>query len=108
MGGLLRVLRWIGTGAAVVAIVAGLIVGSAYALLQSEAGRARVVEILNQQLSTPGGMQVRIGRLDGDLPSRIVIHEVSLSDGRDNNCRHEERGTRPVGLVRTGDLATGI
>lgn len=81
MRGLLRVLRWIGTAAAIVAIAASLVVVSAYALLQSEAGRARVVEFVNRQLSTPGGTQVRIGRLDGDLPGRIVIHEVTFSDG---------------------------
>ena len=109
MRGLLQVLRWIGTGAAIVAIAAGLIVGSAYALLQSEAGRTRVVEILNRQLSTPGGTQVRIGRLDGDLPGRIVIHEVSLSDG-DGTWLRLGRGSvnwRPAALL-SGKLSIAI
>ncbi|MCK5364088.1 MAG: hypothetical protein KAR22_14015, partial [Gammaproteobacteria bacterium] len=109
MRGLLQVLRWIGTGAAIVAIAAGLIVVSAYALLQSEAGRARVVEILNRQLSTPGGTQVRIGRLDGDPPGRIVIHEVSLSDG-DGTWLRLDRGSvnwRPAALL-SGNLSIAI
>ena len=100
MRGLLRVLRWISTGAAIVATVASLFVVSAYVLLQSEAGRVRVVEILNRQLSTPGGTQVRIGRLEGDLPGSIVIHDVTLGDG-DGTWLRLSRGSanwRPVAL----------
>ncbi len=77
----LSVLRWMGIGAAIVTAAAGLLVVSAYAVLQSEAGRARVVQILNRQLSTPGGIQVRIGRLEGDLMGSIVVRDLSLSDG---------------------------
>ncbi len=81
MLGWLRVLRWMGIAAVIAAAAAGLLVVSAYALLQSEAGRARVVEILNRQLSAAGGVQVRIGRLEGDLTNSVVLRDVTLSDG---------------------------
>jgi len=100
MRGWLRVLRWMGIGAAIAAAAAGLLAVSAYALLQSEAGRARVVEILNRQLSTAGGMQVRIGRLEGDLTSSVVVRDVTLGDG-DGTWLRLSRGSaswRPAAL----------
>ena len=98
---LLRVLRWMGIGVAVVATVASLLVVSTYVLLRSEAGRVQVVEILNRQLSTPGGTQVRIGRLEGDLPGSIVIHDLTLGDG-DGTWLRLSRGSanwRPAALL---------
>ena len=100
MRGWLRVLRWMGIGIAIAAAAAGLLVVSAYALLQSEAGRARVVEILNRQLSIPGGVQVHIGRLEGDLASSVVVRDVTVGDG-DGTWLRLSRGSaswRPAAL----------
>jgi translocation and assembly module TamB len=78
--GWIQLLRWTGIGAAGVLCVLGLGLVSGYAYMQSEAGRARLVEFLNRQLSSPGGAQVRIGRLEGDLPGRIEIHDLIVAD----------------------------
>ncbi|TFH50906.1 MAG: hypothetical protein E4H01_01200, partial [Lysobacterales bacterium] len=79
--GWFRILRWTCIGAAVAACVLGLALLSGYVLLQSEAGRARLVEILNRHLSSPGATQVRIGRLQGALPGQIELHDLSVADG---------------------------
>jgi translocation and assembly module TamB len=77
----LRILRWTGISAAVLVAVLGLALYAGYAFVQSDAGRARLVEALNNYLSTPGESQVRIGRLEGDLLGRIEIHGLSVGDG---------------------------
>lgn len=78
--GWFRILRWAGIGAAIAGCVLGLVLVLGFALLQSEAGRARLVEILNRQLSSPGATQVRIGRLEGELPGRIELHDLAVDD----------------------------
>ena len=78
---LLRLLRWLGLGAAASLGLICLLLILGYGFVQSESGRQRLVEFLNQQLSTPGSSEVRIGRLQGNLLQRIEIHELSLSDG---------------------------
>ena len=65
---------------------AGVVVGgcvlllSAYAILQTDAGRARLVGFVNRQLSTPGGTEIRIHRLDGDLLRHIDIEGLVVRD----------------------------
>jgi translocation and assembly module TamB len=76
----LRILRWTGIGAGIVMGVAALALLSAYAYLQTDAGRARAVELLNQQLGASGGPRVQIGRLSGELPGRIEIHDLTVDD----------------------------
>jgi len=78
---LFRVLRWLGLGAAASLGLLSLLLILGYGFVQSESGRQRLVELLNQQLSTPGSSEVRIGRLQGNLLQRIEIHDLSLSDG---------------------------
>jgi translocation and assembly module TamB len=77
----LRILRWTGIGAAVVAGAAALALLSAYAYLQTDGGRARVVAALNEHLGAPGGTRVHIGRVAGELPGGIEIHDLSVADG---------------------------
>ena len=65
---------------------AGVVVGgcvlllSAYAILQTDAGRARLVSFLNSQLGTPGGTGIRIHSLDGDLLRHIDIEGLVVHD----------------------------
>jgi translocation and assembly module TamB len=77
-----RIICWTAIGVAAISSMLGLVLVSGYAALQSEAGRARLVETLNRQLSTPGGTQVRIGRLEGDLLKRVEIQDLSVSDNQ--------------------------
>lgn len=104
--GWFRVLRWTCIGAAVAACVLGLALLSGYVLLQSEAGRARLVEILNRHLSSPGATQVRIGRLQGALPGQIELHDLSVADGAGVWLRLDYIGAtwRPAALL-TGTLS---
>jgi autotransporter translocation and assembly factor TamB len=97
----LRIIRWTGIGTAVVGIVAALLLLSGYAFIQSEAGRARLVELLNRHLSTPGAVQVRIGRLEGDLPGRIELHDLSIDDADGTWLRLKFLGAswRPAALL---------
>ena len=90
----LRILRWTGIGAAVAVGVAALALLAAYAYLQTDGGRARVVAALNQHLGTPGGTRVRIGRLGGELPGRIAIHDLSVADGAGTWLRLESASAR--------------
>ena len=80
--GWIRLLRWTGIGAAMVLCALGLALVAGYAYVQSDAGHARLVEFLNRQLSTPGSTEVRIGRLLGDLPGRIELHDLSVADAQ--------------------------
>ena len=79
-GRLLKMLRWLGIAGAIAAAMACVLLLAGYAFLQTESGRAQLVEMLNRQLSTPGATQVRIGRLEGDLPGRIEIHDLRVDD----------------------------
>lgn len=96
-----QVLRWTGIGAAIAVTVAGLALAGAYAFVQSDWGRAQMVEFLNRQLSTPGASSVRIGRLEGDLPARIEIHDVEVADSAGTWLRLEHAGVSwsPMALL---------
>lgn len=61
------------------AVFAGLAV-LAFAVLQTQAARDALVDLLEQQLSTPGERTVAIGRLDGPLPQRFHLKDVDVSD----------------------------
>jgi len=76
----MQILRWTVIGMTTTAGLVCLLLLAGYWYLQSESGRAQLVEILNRQLSTPGEIEVRIGRLQGDLLNRIEIHDFSLGD----------------------------
>ena len=82
MGRWLKMLRWLGIAGVVSAAIACLLLLAGYAFLQTESGRAQLLEMLNRQLSTPGSTQVRIGRLEGDLPGRIEIRDLSVDDAK--------------------------
>ena len=82
MGRWLRILRWFGIAGAVAGALACALLLAGYAVLQTESGRTRLVELLNRQLSTPGATQVRIGRLEGDLPGRIEIRDLRVDDAK--------------------------
>ena len=77
----LKILRWTVIATVIIAGTACLLLLLAYGLLQSETGRARMVEILNWHLSTPGVSEIRIGRLEGNLLDRIEIHDLKVNDG---------------------------
>jgi len=79
-GRFLHILRRAGIAVATLAGLAGLLLLAGYWYLQSESGRDHLVEILNRQLSTAGEIEVRIGRLEGDLLKRIEIFDFSLGD----------------------------
>ena len=70
-------------GALSFAIVIGtgcVLLLSAYAFLQTDAGRARLVGFLNKKMGTPGGMEIIIHRLDGDLFHHIEIERLAVRD----------------------------
>lgn len=70
----------LGLAAVAVLAAAALLLLSAYAYLQTETGRAWVAERLNRQLDIPGGPRIRIGRLAGELPGLIEIHDLTVAD----------------------------
>ena len=53
---------------------------SAYAILQTDAGRARLVGFLNRQMDTPGSTGIRIDSLNGDLLRHMVIEGLAVHD----------------------------
>ena len=59
----------------VVIVLAGILV-----LLYSESGRATLARYLEDALSTPGGIEVEIGRLYGPLPAEIRIDRIVVRD----------------------------
>jgi autotransporter translocation and assembly factor TamB len=63
-----RILRWLAIPAA--GFVALLLVSLAglYGASRSEAGRAWLARSLEAAVTEPGGLELRIGRLDGRLP----------------------------------------
>jgi autotransporter translocation and assembly factor TamB len=91
--------------ALVLVAVLGLIAalgGAGLLWLQSESGRAWLASEITQQASTPGEMQVTIGRLDGDLLRRIELFDIAASDakGRWISVRSVAIEWRPFDLVR--------
>jgi autotransporter translocation and assembly factor TamB len=69
--------------ALVLVIALGLLAalgGAGLLWLRSEGGKAWLAAEIARQVSTPGEMQVAIGRLDGDLFSRIELFDVAASD----------------------------
>ena len=63
-----------------VVVVGCVLLLSAYAILQTDAGRARLVGFVNRQMSTPGGTKIRIHRLNGDLLRHIEIKGLTVRD----------------------------
>ena len=74
------VLKWLGFGlGGLLAVVAGG-VGVGYAWLQSDGGREWLVGQIEAAASTPGELELSIGRLEGDLPARVAVRDVMVSD----------------------------
>lgn len=48
--------------------------------LRSEGGRAWIAQEIGRRASTPGEVQVSVGRLDGDLFRRIALFDVTARD----------------------------
>ncbi|MGH6620293.1 MAG: hypothetical protein ACREF6_12185, partial [Alphaproteobacteria bacterium] len=48
--------------------------------LRSEGGRAWIAQEIGHLASTPGEVQVSVGRLDGDLFRQIVLSGITASD----------------------------
>jgi translocation and assembly module TamB len=98
---LLKILRWLSVGGAIAGAAACVLLVAAYVFLQSEPGRARLVEMLNRHLSTAGATQVHVGRLEGDLPGRIELHDLSVGDGNGTWLRLKYLGAswRPAALL---------
>ena len=76
-----QILRWTGIGAAITAALAGLLLLSAYFFVQSETGRAWMLDALNRRLGAPGETRVHIGGLEGDLLDRIALRDLTVDDG---------------------------
>lgn len=51
-----------------------------YLGLQTAPGRALLVDVIEGSVSEPGGLQLKIDRLDGPLPQRIELEGLELSD----------------------------
>jgi translocation and assembly module TamB len=97
----LRILRLLVIAGAMTSAAACVLLLASYAFLQSESGRARLVELLSRHLSTPGATQVHIGRLAGDLLGRIEIHDLRVEDASGPWLRLESLAAswRPVTLL---------
>ena len=101
----------LGALAFVVVIVAGFaLLLSTYTFLQTDAGRARLVGFLNRQLSTPGGTEISIHRLDGDLLHHIHIEGLVVrdKDGEWLRLRTVEIDWRPTALFGGVFLVTHL
>ena len=75
-----RILRWLAISAG--GLVALLLVSLAglYGAAQSERGRAWIARNLEAAVTEPGGLELRIGRLDGRLPHEIRLTGIELAD----------------------------
>lgn len=66
-------------GAGLLAVVAlGLALG--FGWLQSDSGRDWLARQIEDAASTPGGMELSIGALTGELPQSLVARDIVLSD----------------------------
>ncbi|MDF2095124.1 translocation/assembly module TamB domain-containing protein [Aquibaculum arenosum] len=57
-----------------------LLLGGLYLALQTEGGRATLATLIEDVVSSPDGLQLEIGRLDGPLPQQIVLRDLVLRD----------------------------
>ncbi|MDX1432364.1 MAG: translocation/assembly module TamB domain-containing protein [Gammaproteobacteria bacterium] len=90
----LRMLLWVIISAGVaVGAVCALVLG-VYALMHTDWGRARLVELANDAMSTQDGARVHIERLTGELSSDFEIHGLTVSDRDGTWLRLERAGAR--------------
>ncbi|MBW2607588.1 MAG: translocation/assembly module TamB domain-containing protein [Deltaproteobacteria bacterium] len=75
-----KILRFGALAFAGLVVVGCVLLLSAYAILQTDAGRASLVGFVNKKLSTPGGTEIRIHRLDGDLLRHLEIKGLAVRD----------------------------
>ncbi len=75
-----RILKWLGVGLGglLVVVAAGLALG--YAWLRSDGGGDWLARQIEQAVSSPGELQLTIGRLEGDLPAELRLRDIRLSD----------------------------
>jgi len=87
-----RILRGLLIVATVTVCAAGVLVLGVLAIVQSDWGRSQLVELANGAMSTPGGVQVRIERITGELPASVEIHGITVGD-RDGTWLELERAS---------------
>ncbi len=75
-----RLAKWIGLAAAGLLVLLALAGAVGYGYLQSDGGRERAARALERLISTPGELEVRIGRLGGRLPFAVSVDEVQVAD----------------------------
>jgi len=59
----------------------GLLVLAAWGAVQTETGRDGLARLIAWAASTPGEMEIEIGRIDGPLPQRLHLRDVTIRDG---------------------------
>lgn len=101
---------------AALAILVVLMLGAAMALMYSEPGRALIARSLERALSTPGEMEIEIGRLSGPLPGRMRIDRLTVRDSQGDWLTSRDLAVRwsPLALlqgrlqiddIRAGEIA---
>ena len=72
--------KWFGLASAGLVLLLGLAIGLGYGYLQSDSGRDWAARKIERLMSTPGEVEVRIGRLSGQLPFAVFASDLSISD----------------------------
>ncbi|MFD1379671.1 hypothetical protein [Fodinicurvata halophila] len=68
---------------ATVVLAPVLLFGAALLGLQTESGQRFLADTIEQLASDPGRMEISIGALEGPLPHRLQLHELSIRDRRE-------------------------
>lgn len=81
MAGAKRLAKWFGLSAGALLLLLVVAGGLGYGYLQSDSGRERAARAIERLISTPGGVEVRINGLGGQLPFAASIGQLRISDG---------------------------
>ena len=72
--------KWSLIGLAGLLLSGALALGLGYSWLRGDSGRAWLKQQIEAAVSTPGEMELTIGRLDGDLPANLAARDIILRD----------------------------
>ena len=75
-----QLMKWLGLAAAGLLLLLAATAGLAYGYLQSDGGRAWAARTIERLVSTPGEVEVRIGRLSGRIPFAVSVGDLRVSD----------------------------
>jgi len=75
-----QLLKWLGLTAAGLLLLPALAAGLGYGYLQSDGGRDWAARTIERLISTPGEVEVRIGRLTGQIPFDVSVSDLRVSD----------------------------